>query len=175
MEMAAATAADGRVTKIGLAGVSGVGKSLLLARLVGPNFPPTDNHANFQKTTLLTRDDRPCELLVADLSGASQHVLAGKNLYSFCSGLLMIFDLTDEGSFTNAVLRLVHGRVANIPVIMVGNKCDCRVDNRRISRERIQIVCDEMEIGYIEVSAKEKINVEFAFEKIVELIQSGHD
>ncbi len=161
---------DGQVTRIGLGGLSGVGKSLLLSRIDGEDSCAS-RHANIKKCTLVTRDNITVKLLVCDLSGASQHVLAGARLYSYCSGLLMVFDLTDEGSFTSVINRIVQQRVANIPIVMVGNKCD-QGQIRQISRDRIQIVCDEMEIEYIEVSAKERINVELAFERILELAVS---
>ncbi len=167
---AADVPSDGQVTRIGLGGLSGVGKSLLLSRIDGEDRCAS-RHANIKNCTLVTRDNITVKLLVSDLSGASQHVLAGARLYSYCSGLLMVFDLTDDGSFTSVINRIVQQRVANIPIVMVGNKCD-QGQIRQISRDRIQIVCDEMEIEYIEVSAKERINVELAFERILELAVS---
>lgn len=160
---------ESQVTRLGLAGYSGVGKSLLLSRFLkdNSNSSPSNDAADLKHHSLATQDGKVHQLVIADLSGATQHLLAGRNLYSFCSGLLMVFDVTDELSFDGAMWRLRHNLVADIPVVFVGNKCDL-VDKRRISRERIQIACDEQEFEYVEVSAKERINVEIPFEKILQ-------
>ncbi len=56
-------------------------------------------------------------------------------------------------------------------MILVGNKCDC-VAKREISYDRIQTVCDEMELQYIEVGAKaDNINIELMFHKLLERVK----
>ena len=55
----------------------------------------------------------------------------------------------------------------DVPIILVGTKCDLN-EERNVSQDRIHTVCDEMNLLYIEVSAKERINVDFAFREILE-------
>ena len=71
-------------------------------------------------------------------------------------GIIVVFDVTQEESFDLAVVKWIHAihqRSKNIPVIVVGSKCDC-VAERAVSKDRAQCVCDEMKLQYIEVSAK---------------------
>ena len=56
----------------------------------------------------------------------------------------------------------------NVPVILVGNKCDCDEKEREVSQDRIHMICDKMNLHYIEVSAKERVNVDFVFREILE-------
>ena len=64
-----------------------------------------------------------------------------------------------------------HAMSDNVPVILVGNKCDCDEKEREVSQDRnhrIHMICDEMNLHYIEVSAKERVNVDFVFREILE-------
>ena len=90
-------------------------------------------------------------------------------LHGSC-GILLVFDLTSSKSFDNALGRwneFIHNQSAvNIPVVLVGNKCDC-FERRQISNDRIQTICDEMELSYFDVSAKTRLGVNVVFEELL--------
>ena len=87
------------------------------------------------------------------------------------SGVLLLFDITNEETFHNAIGKWMDHislhAPAGVPIVLVGTKCDLN-EERVISQDRIHTVCDEMNLLYIEVSAKEGINVDFAFREILE-------
>ena len=86
------------------------------------------------------------------------------------SGVLIVFDLTKTNSFKEAVEKWVESVNSVVSdtdkVILVGNKCDCE-DEREVSLDRIRIVCDKMELTYVEVSAKDKVNTALLLNKLV--------
>ena len=78
--------------------------------------------------------------------------------------------MTNKESFCNALGKWKeniqsHAMSDNVPVILVGNKCYCDEKEREVSQDRIHMICDEM---YIEVRAKERVNVDFVFREILE-------
>ena len=87
------------------------------------------------------------------------------------SGILLLFDITNEETFHNAIgkwkTHISSHAPADVPIILVGTKCDLN-EWRVISQDRIHTVCDEMNLLYIEVSAKKGINVDLAFKEILE-------
>ena len=91
--------------------------------------------------------------------------------FSCTSGILLLFDITNEETFHNAIgkwkTHISSHAPADVPIILVGTKCDLN-EWRVISQDRIHTVCDEMNLLYIEVSAKKGINVDLAFKEILE-------
>lgn len=62
------------------------------------------------------------------------------------------------------VLR-VKGDDPNLPIILIGNKCDL-TSNRKISSEEANAFASKWNIVYIETSAKTRANVDKAFSEI---------
>jgi GTPase SAR1 family protein len=99
-------------------------------------------------------------------------------------GILLVYDVTDERSFNSrsspvipilcignltvfADIRTWFSNVEQhategVNKILIGNKCDWE-DKRVVSTERGQQLADELGIPFLEVSAKNNINVEKAF------------
>jgi small GTP-binding protein len=97
--------------------------------------------------------------------------------YRGANGVIVVFDLTDEQSFSN--LRNWFGEVErhcseNIPRLLIGNKSDL-VNKRVIDQKTAQEFANNLGIPYIETSAKETNNVDEAFLKIVEEISNKKD
>jgi hypothetical protein len=59
----------------------------------------------------------------------------------------------------------------NIPIILLGNKCDLiDIDTDALSKQAQSIANDHFKCTYVETSAKNDINVSKAFQAVVELI-----
>jgi len=54
----------------------------------------------------------------------------------------------------------------NIPIVMVGNKCDIDQSKREVSREEALNFCNKKYIKYIETSATCQVNIYEAFEML---------
>ena len=111
------------------------------------------------------RDCNTYKLDIWESSGRS------KFYFRYSSGILLLFDITNEETFHNAIGKwmdhISSHAPADVPIVLVGTKCDLN-EERVISQDRIHMICDEMNLLYIEVSAKKGINVDSAFIEILE-------
>ncbi len=90
--------------------------------------------------------------------------------YPSQEAILIVFDITNNDSLVSVLedwIEYILLQIKFVPIILVGNKCDC-IDEREISSDRVRIICDEIGIQYIEVSAKENINIDYLFHELIE-------
>lgn len=62
------------------------------------------------------------------------------------------------------------GRTINVPIMLVGNKCD-RVTEREVSTQEGSALARELGCEFVEASAKNRTNVEKAFYDVVKIIR----
>ena len=83
---------------------------------------------------------------------------------------MIVFDVTALTSFKAVPFWILQVRDKcrlNTPIILVGNKSDL-VDQREISTHDAQAFANESNLLYAETSAKGDLNVQNAFQKIVD-------
>ena len=85
-------------------------------------------------------------------------------------GIIICFDVTRIETFNSIGRRIQdirdHCR-AGVTLMLIGTKCDLR-DKRAVLKEKAEQFADEHDMLYFETSAKEKINVQSAFEQMIE-------
>ena len=152
-----------------------VGRTWLRQRFVCGKDVQFSNMAtvlvDFDQFSRKGRDCNTYNLQMWELSGSDGYYdITGPSFHN-ASGFLLVFDVTNEKTFDNAIRKwtdYISSLCQNdVPIILVGTKCDLN-EERDVSQDRIHTVCDEMNLLYIEVSAKEGINVDFAFKEILE-------
>ncbi len=93
-------------------------------------------------------------------------------------GFLLVFSITDPQSFEDCnklYEELLKSKEATadskIPIILVGNKCDCE-DQRGVTKEEAEELTTKLGslCKYYETSAKERIHVDEVFEELVRLV-----
>ena len=117
----------------------------------------------------ITIDGRDIDLCLFETSGDERFEMITLVYYKNISGFLLVFDLTNKQSFDKAFSKwlnyiLKHGK-RDADVILVGTKCDLK-NKRAISRERAQIMADELGMRYIETSSQTRYNVDLVFETL---------
>ena len=70
---------------------------------------------------------------------------------------IVMFDLTSRVSFREVThyikeVRAAHG--ANLPIVVCGNKADCKQESRCVSPKEIRALLDKHQVPYFDVSAK---------------------
>ncbi|XP_034060528.1 ras-related protein Rab-3B-like [Gymnodraco acuticeps] len=112
-----------------------------------------------------------CEL-VQDTAGQERYRTITTAYYRGAMGFILMYDITNEESF-NAVqdwaTQIKTYSWDNAQVIMVGNKCDMD-EERIIPAEKGKHLADQLGFEYYEASAKENINVQQVFERLVDII-----
>uniref|UniRef100_A0A6T1D037 Uncharacterized protein n=1 Tax=Alexandrium monilatum TaxID=311494 RepID=A0A6T1D037_9DINO len=156
--------------KLVLIGDSGAGKSCLLLRFADDTF--TDSYittigVDFRFKTIPV-DKKTIKLQIWDTAGQERFRTITSAYYRGADGIVLVYDITDRESFLNIetwlneVNRYVN---ENTCKILIGNKCD-ETAERQVSTEEAKKKAEELGIPFIEASAKEKINVEAAFQMV---------
>ncbi|PIO77253.1 Ras family protein [Teladorsagia circumcincta] len=161
--------------KVIILGDSGVGKTSLMNQYVNRRF------SNQYKATIgadfLTRDvqidDRTVTLQIWDTAGQERFQSLGVAFYRGADCCVLAFDVTSASSFKSLdswrdefLIQACPRDPENFPFVLLGNKVDLEAQ-RAVSSKRAQSWCQSKNnIPYYEVSAKEAVNVEAAFQAI---------
>jgi len=170
--------------KVLLIGDSGVGKSSLLMRFTTDKFDEeivsTMHGMDAKEKDVTTADGKTVRLSLWDTAGQERMGFLTSSYYRGAQGIIIVYDITNADSYKNIPnwLAEIERYAYNSAVkILVGNKTDLE-DNRakEVSRNRAQeYASDELNVQYVETSAKTGENVTEAFMKLVEKIKEKKD
>ena len=155
--------------KIILLGDVSVGKTAILNRYIDGKF---DNNysctINVQTKTkeISLNQEISAEMTIWDTCGEEKFRALTRQYYRDTHGILLIFDLNNGKTFLNLKTWLKDIKEVapkNVIIILIGNKLDIR---RNINKEDIEKFIDDNFLIYYEISAKNGINVDLAFEKL---------
>ncbi|KAK5092939.1 GTP-binding protein [Exophiala xenobiotica] len=163
------------LVKLLLVGDSGVGKSCCLLRFSEDSFTPsfiTTIGIDFKIRTI-DLDGKRVKLQIWDTAGQERFRTITTAYYRGAMGILLVYDVTDRKSFEN--IRTWFSNVEQhasegVNKILIGNKCDWE-EKRQVTTEEGQGLADELDIPFMEVSAKTNINIENAFYRLARLIK----
>ncbi|KAK1893258.1 EF-hand domain containing protein [Dissostichus eleginoides] len=119
--------------RIVLAGDAAVGKSSFLLRLCKNEYKLNSSATlgvDFQMKTLIV-DGEPVLLQLWDTAGQERFRSIAKSYFRRADGVLLLYDVTCEKSFLNVrewVDMIEDVSQEDIPIMLVGNKCDLRQD-----------------------------------------------
>ncbi|XP_004641189.1 ras-related protein Rab-7b [Octodon degus] len=156
--------------KLIIVGALGVGKTSLLHQYVHKRF-----YEEYQTTlgaSILSKviilDDTTLKLQIWDTGGQERFRSMVSTFYKGSDGCILAFDVTDLESFEaldvwrGDVLAKIIPMEQSYPMVVLGNKID--LEDRKVPLEMAQGWCEEKDMPYFEVSAKNDINVVQAFE-----------
>ena len=158
--------------KLILVGDSNVGKTTLLNSYIDNNFSediaPTVGLEKRVKT--IDINGLKTKLQIWDTAGQEKFNSLTQQYFRNADGILMIFDLTNTDSFSH--IKKLYEKTNDIShktkKILVGNKSDIK-DKIKVKKIDIDAFIKK-KIIYIESSAKENVNVEEAFQLLINLI-----
>lgn len=92
-----------------------------------------------------------------------------KNFYRNADGVILVYDITERESFDKirSWVQSVKENVDDIKMILVGNKVDL-ADERAVRKEEGEKLASFYNVPFFETSAKEDVNVDNAFGKIID-------
>ena len=157
--------------KILILGESEVGKTSLLLKYVDHVFP--EQHIATigveYKDKFINRDNYDIRLQIWDTAGQERFHSIAKNIYRNTNGVLYVYDITKRESFANIKgwIKDLQNVDVDIKGIILGNKSDLE-ENRVIQKEELDDISKKYKMPYLETSAKDNINVNEAFELIVD-------
>jgi len=153
--------------KLLLIGDSGVGKSCLLLRFADDTY--TDSYISTIGVDFKIRsvdlDGKKVKLQIWDTAGQERFRTITSSYYRGAHGIIIVYDITDKESFDNVRQWLFEiDRYASETVckLLVGNKMDLK-NKRAVEYEQGKAFADELNIPFLETSAKNATNVEPPF------------
>ncbi|PKC14412.1 Ras2-like protein, partial [Rhizophagus irregularis] len=158
--------------KLVLLGANGVGK-ICLNHFSGTYDPTIED--SYRKQVVI--DDHPCILEVLPIKGEyntlrDQWIRDGQ-------GFLLVYSISERSTFERIEhfwdqIARVKGTVDNVPIMLVGNKCD-KITEREVSREEGMNMARRLNCEFIESSVLMCVNVERAFYTVVRMIRTNRD
>ena len=161
--------------KLLLIGDSGVGKSCLLLRFADNTY--TESYISTIgvdfKVRTIELEKKTIKLQIWDTAGQERFRTITSSYYRGAHGIIVVFDVTDQVSYNNVkqwLKEIERYACENVNKLLVGNKCDLD-DKRQVAHETAKEFADDLQISYIETSAKNATNVDETFIKIAEEIR----
>ena len=161
-----------RLYKILLLGDSSVGKSCLLLRYCEDSFQEshlTTIGLDFRLKKITLDDNRKIKVQIWDTAGEDRFRAITKNYYRGANGILLLYDVTDQGSFDRIrewIDIIKEETSEGIIIYLVANKIDLK-NKRIITNADGKKISEEYKISYFETSAKASIGVNEVFESLV--------
>ena len=160
--------------KILLLGDASVGKTSFTKRYCYNIFNPSERltiGVDFHVKTIELNNTRT-KLQIWDVGGEERFRFL---LPTYCLGsnaAFLLYDITRPSTLDNISewMTIVRQKGGPIPIMLVGSKIDLSESAREVPREYgIQIAEKNKMASFVEISAKENINVDEAFKVLTEL------
>lgn len=161
--------------KLLLIGDSGVGKSCLLLRFADQTYTPnyiSTIGVDFKIRTI-ELDGKTIKLQIWDTAGQERFRTITSSYYRGAHGIIVVYDVTDIDSFNNVkqwLYEIDRYACENVNKLLVGNKCD--MENKAVDYSTAKQYADQLEIPFLETSAKTGDQVENAFLKMAAEIKN---
>ncbi len=161
-----------------LIGDSGVGKTAFLLRfsdnIFNASFISTIG-IDFRIKTIEINGKR-VKLQIWDTAGQEQFHSIASSYYRNAHGILLMYDISSAESFmhiTKWINNISTHAESDVSRMLIGNKCDVEDNMRVIDSDRGGLLSQELNMPFLETSAKENINVEEAFQIMTRMIMEA--
>ena len=162
------------IFKIVIVGDSGVGKTNLITRYLKNDFKPET-----KATIGVEFSDKKYEyknkkikIQIWDTAGQERYRSLTSMYYKGAKGAIFVYDISSKNSFENIDKWLIEMKKTadeNIKIILIGNKCDL-IEKREVKEDDGKIKAKDLNVPFMETSALNCINVEKAFNFLIEEI-----
>ena len=129
------------------------------------------------KTSSIVVKNKKIRVQLWDTAGQEKYRAITKNLFLKVQGALVVYDITNDNSFTNLktwVKSIKEECGKSMQMIIVGNKCDLD-DQRVIEKEKALEYAEEEKVEYIETSSKTGENVQKAISQLCEKVLENNE
>ncbi|MHA1913938.1 MAG: GTP-binding protein [Promethearchaeota archaeon] len=157
--------------KLILGGEGGVGKTSMVHRFVEDSFQ-TDYKSTIGTSIMKKECDFPgldskVRFVIWDLAGQAQFKRVRQSYLSNAEAGILVYDVTRKETFNNLKSWLDEAKDVSpsISLILVGNKIDL-VEDRVITTEQGEEMAKQLNLSYIETSAKTGENINDAFKML---------
>ncbi|KAL9102937.1 MAG: hypothetical protein Q9163_001963 [Psora crenata] len=166
--------------KMAVVGSRSVGKSSLTVRLcegyfVDSYYPTIEN--TFSKVIRHRNNDFATEIV--DTAGTDEYSILSSKHFIGIHGYVLVYSIASRQSFEQ--VKILRDKILNhlgtdwVPLVIVGNKCDLKPDQRCVTTAEGQQLAEEYKCSFTEASARLDINVGLAFERMIGEIEKSQN
>lgn len=153
--------------KVALIGNSGVGKTSILLRFTENKYKDNTQSTigvDFKIITFSINDTSYTKMQIWDTCGSERFKSLTTSFIKSCPVFILVFDLTNRKSFLELDnwMKLINENTSPKLLNVVGNKADLK-EQREVELNEILQFANKNSMNYIEVSAKEDLNIEELF------------
>lgn len=143
--------------KVVLLGDSGVGKTALLQRYINGYFHTVRATigVDFRDKELIINSDKSVKLKFWDTGGSERFDAITRNYLHSAQVVMVVFDMSKQSTFDNVSCWIEKARAGtsrDIPIILVGNKCD--IVNKEVDEQLARDFAERNHIQFFICSAK---------------------
>ena len=164
------------IYKILILGDSSVGKTSILLQFCDGKYDPetlTTIGVDYKKK-FIKRNNKNIQLNICDTAGQERFRAIAKNIIKSADGIIIMYDISNRISFhnikdwINSIINNVD--ITKIGLVIAGNKMDLN-DKRQVDESMRKNFEDKQKIEIIETSAKDNINVNELFIKLLDRME----
>ena len=165
---------DDEICKVVLLGESGVGKTCIISRFINNTFEEglmSTNGASYtsKNSTFPEYGNKTIKFEIWDTAGQEKYRALNKIFYKDASICILVYDITNEGSFKAIqdywFQQVKDSAPKNIVLGLAGNKCDL-IENEMIGEEKARNLAKEMNAIFEPTSAAKNIGIEQLFHNL---------
>ena len=160
--------------KLIVLGNTSVGKSSFILKYIEDKF--VLNYIatlgmDFKQKKLKLKNGQEIRLRIYDTAGQERFKSVAVSFIKKAEGVILIYDIGNKATFESLeewIKNIKESGKENLPIILVGNKCDLPPEKRQVELIEGKDKAEEFNLPFFETSCKEGINIKEVFEKIVE-------
>lgn len=160
------------IFKVVFIGDSGVGKSNILSRYIRDEFSiETKSTVGVEfGSKKLKINGTNVKAQIWDTAGQERYKSITNAYYKGAKGALVVFDISRKESFTSIdrwIGELKSNADSEVSIVLIGNKSDLE-GQRQVTQEEAKLKAEHYNLVYVETSALQSINIEKAFNMMIE-------
>ncbi|KAM9999662.1 hypothetical protein ACTFIZ_008139 [Dictyostelium cf. discoideum] len=170
---------NNNVISLCIMGDGGVGKTAVTIQFISNHFvyyyDPTIEDS-YRKQCLV--DDQVYMLDILDTAGQDELTAMRDQWIRSCEGFVLVYSVTSRSSFDQIqffreqIIRVLDSD--DVPIMMIGNKIDLD-DERQVTFQEGKDLARCLGMSFMEVSAKNRTNVEEVFNETVRIVKRKED
>ena len=156
--------------KVSLIGDSSTGKTSILLRFIDDYFTEDTKSTigvDFKLVSLELEPKIYAKMQIWDTCGSERFKSLTSSFIKTCVAFILVFDLTRRSTFQNIDhwIKIIKENTSPKFLILIGNKSDLK-EERNIDKEIILDYCEKNLFNYMEISAKNNLNIEKLFKEV---------
>ena len=158
------------IFKVSLIGDASTGKTSIILRLIDDDFKEETSSTigvDFKIVSLELEKNIYAKMQIWDTCGSERFKSITSSFIKTCSAFILVFDLSRANTFKSIDnwIKIIKESTTPNFLILIGNKSDL-IEQRAVEKDIILEYCRKNVLNYIEISAKNNINIEKMFKEV---------